>query len=82
MATLQATFTNNYGQSRHWYIWDVGIDPGAPKLIFDGYLDNAQSTDPLTLYSDGFHATAQHQRSDGPLMTDSNISDRDNVSME
>ncbi len=81
MPNISATFVNNYGDSRQWAIWDTGIDPNSPKLLFNDYLAPDASTQ-LSLYSgDGIYGSAQYQRSDGaPTLVD-NITDQSQVSM-
>jgi hypothetical protein len=83
MATITATFQNNYSESRKWTIWDVGIDPASPKLLFDDYLDKDQDIAPLTLHQDdgGIQGHARYKRSDGAL-TDVDVSSGDIVQMD
>jgi hypothetical protein len=82
MAFISATFQNNYGASRKWIIWDTGIDPSAPKVLFNDYLDVGASTSALQLQQDdgGVQAHAQYQRSDGAT-TSVDVSDGDTVQM-
>ena len=80
MATISATFKNDYGDSRKWVILDLGRDPNAPPVIFSDYLEPDQTTPPLGLYSDGFAAHAQYARSDG-APTNVDVNDGDTVSM-
>jgi hypothetical protein len=83
MPDINATFTNNYGDSRQYAIWDLGRDPNSPPVIFNDYLDANQSTNPLAVHSNDFGETrVMYQRSDGPQQVVDNISDGDNVSME
>ena len=83
MATIGATFRNDYGSSRQWVIWDVGRDPNSPPVIFNNYLEPGQSTDLLSLYSsDGVYAAALYQRSDGAPTNVDSITDNSQVSME
>jgi hypothetical protein len=80
---INVTFTNDYGESRHYGIWDLGRDPNSPPQIFDGYLDIHQSTNPLAVHSTDFGETrVMYQRSDGPQQVVDNLSDGSNVSME
>lgn len=83
MATITATFKNDYGESRKWTILDVGIDPVTPKLLFQDYLDKDQPTPALQLHQDdgGIQGHAQYQRSDGSP-TNVDVSDGDVVSMD
>ena len=82
MAFISATFQNNFGASRKWTIWDTGIDPNAPSVIFNDYLDVNASTPSLQLHQDdgGADGHAQYQRSDGPL-TSVDVSAGDTVQM-
>jgi hypothetical protein len=80
---ITVTFTNKYGESRHYGIWDLGRDPNSPPQIFNGYLDTNQSTDPLAVHSSDFgEARVMYQRSDGPQQVVDSLSDEGNVSME
>jgi hypothetical protein len=82
MAFITATFQNNYSASRKWTIWDTGVDPSAPLVVFDDYLDVNALTPPLQFQQDsgGIQGHAQYQRSDGaPAMV--NVSDGDTVLM-
>ena len=82
MPDIKVTFTNGYGDSRHYDVWDLGRDPNMPPVIFDGYLDVNQSTDPLAVHADDFGAAKiMYQRSDGPQQV-VDVSDGQNVSME
>jgi hypothetical protein len=82
MAFISASFQNSYGASRKWTIWDTGIDPSAPKVLFDDYLDAGAITSAFQLHQDdgGIHGHAQYQRSDGAL-TSVDVSDGDTVQM-
>jgi hypothetical protein len=82
MAFITAKFQNNYSASRKWTIWDTGIDPNAPLVIFDDYLDVDALTPPLQLHQDegGTQGHARYQRSDGAL-TVVDVSDGDTVPM-
>jgi hypothetical protein len=78
---MTVTFQNNYGASRKWTIWDTGIDPNAPAIIFNNYLDVNAVTGPLTVYDLGAgQGKAQYQRSDGPLFA-IDVSDGSTVPM-
>jgi hypothetical protein len=79
---ISAQFQNNFNASRKWTVWDVGIDPNAPAVLFDDYLDVNALTPPLQLQQDagGIQGHAQYQRSDGPV-TAINVSDGDIVLM-
>jgi hypothetical protein len=79
MSDINVTFTNNYGESRHYGIADLGRDPNSPPRVFDGYLDANQTTDPIVIHSSG---RIEYQRSDGPVQVVDNIHDGDNVKME
>ncbi len=69
MAEIHVSFSNRFGESRLWTIWDVGRDPNVPPVVFSNYLGAHESTDPLPLYSDdGAYGKAWYQRSDGPVM--------------
>jgi hypothetical protein len=67
MAEVHVSFSNRFGESRFWNIWDTGRDPNVPKPIFADYLGAHESTDPLPLYAeDGAdYGNARYQRSDG-----------------
>jgi hypothetical protein len=82
VAFISASFQNNFGASRKWTIWDLGIDPNAPAVIFNDYLDVNASTPALQLHQDngGTQGHARYQRSDGPL-TEVDVSDGDTVQM-
>jgi hypothetical protein len=82
LATISVVFKNDYSDSRKWTIWDVGIDPSSPKILFDDYLDKDASTQPLAFHQEdgGVHGYARYKRSDGPA-TDLTVSDGDIVSM-
>jgi hypothetical protein len=82
MATISATFLNDYGQSRKWVIVDSGRDPNSPPVIFNDYLDPNQATDSLSLYSDdGIYGQVTYQRSDGAPTVADNITDGTQVRM-
>ena len=83
MATVSIKFENDFGDSRKWAIWDTGIDPNAPRLLFDDYLDGGASAGPFALHQDdgGVQGHARYQRSDGPA-TNIDVSDGDVVSMQ
>jgi hypothetical protein len=80
--SMQVTFTNNTDSSHGWTIVDVGIDPNAPKQIFNDYLDAGASTGALTVYSDGSYAHVAYQRAGGSVQDVPDITDGTNVSME
>jgi hypothetical protein len=83
MPDISVTFTNSYGDSRQYGIWDLGRDPNSPPVIFNDYLDSNQSTSPLPVHSNDFGETrVMYQRSDGPQQVVDNLSDGDNVPME
>ncbi len=82
MANISATFVNNYSDSRQWAIWDTGIDPNSPKLLFNDYLAAGASTQQSLYSADGIYGSAQYQRSDGPVQVVDNITDQSQVSME
>ena len=66
MADINVSFSNRFGESRLWTIWDTGRDPNVPPVIFNDYLGAHESTNPLPLYSeDGSYGKARYQRSDG-----------------
>jgi hypothetical protein len=79
MSDINVTFTNNYGESRHYAIADLGRDPNMPPRIFDGYLGASQTTDPIAVQADG---KIEYQRSDGPVQVVDSLHDGDNVKME
>jgi hypothetical protein len=81
MGDISVMFHNNYGESRHFMIWDMGRDPNSPPLIFDGYLDKDQKTDWLTVYADGAWGKVLYQRSDGAA-TNVDVSNGDDVAMD
>ena len=83
MAQISVTFQNNYSESRKWVIYDTGIDPTTPSLIFNDYLDINAATPPLQLQqdADGYQGHALYQRSDGAA-TNVDASDGDTVMME
>lgn len=82
MAEISATFTNNYGESRQWAIWDTGIDPNSPKLLFNDYLAPGASTAQNLYSADGIYGSARYQRSDGAAQVVDSITDGSQVSME
>lgn len=76
MAVISAKFVNTYGSSRKWTIWDTGIDPNDPKIVFDDYLDVNQETPALELHDIGAgHGQVQYKRSDGNLIVGVEVSD-------
>ena len=81
MANINATFCNNYSDSRLWVIKDYACDPNAPPFIFSGYLGAGDCTGSLSLcISDGIYGRISYQRSDGPeQMVD--VSNGDTVQM-
>jgi hypothetical protein len=83
MPTINASFRNDYSQSRLWTIVDTARDPNSPPVLFNDYLDPGASTAALALYSaDGVYGQVTYQRSDGaPTVADS-ITDGSVVSME
>jgi anti-sigma regulatory factor (Ser/Thr protein kinase) len=83
MGQVNATFKNNYGDSRAWVIKDYGIDPNAPRVIFSDYLGPDDATAALGLYSsDGVYGKASYQRSDGAETMVDDITDGSEVRME
>ncbi len=83
MPTINATFSNDYGQSRRWTILDTARDPNSPPVLFDDYLDPGATTAPLALYSgDGIYGQVLYQRRDGAPTTAASITDGSVVSME
>jgi hypothetical protein len=83
MPEISVTFTNNYGESRQYAIWDLGRDPNSPPVIFNDYLDVSQSTNPLAVHADEFGGSrVMYQRSDGLQQVEDSISDGQNVMME
>jgi hypothetical protein len=82
MPSINATFCNNYGESRAWVIKDYACDPNVPKIIYNDYLDAGACTDSQSLCSnDGSSGRISYQRSDGPeQMVD--VSNGDQVQME
>jgi hypothetical protein len=83
MPDIHVTFTNGYGESRQYQIWDLGRDPNAPPQIYSGYLDTNQSTDPLAVHSNDFgESRVAYQRSDGPQQVVDSLSEGDNVRMD
>jgi len=83
VATISATFRNDYGESRKWVIVDTSRDPNSPPVIFNDYLDPGQSTPSLGLYSsDGTYGEVTYQRSDGAPTLSSSITDGSTVGME
>lgn len=83
MSELSATFRSNYGESRHWTIWDEGRDPNAPPVIFDGYLAPNDVTAALPVYSsDGIYGQIKYQRSDGPLQAGVSVTDGAEIWMD
>ncbi len=81
MSDINVTFTNNYGESRHFQIWDVGRDPNQPPEVFDGYLDENQTTDWIALHGDGSYGRVMYKRSDGAATT-LDVTDGNNVDMD
>ena len=83
MASISASFCNNFGDSRLYVIVDAKRDPNAPPEIFRGYLEPNQSTDVLSLYSgDDSWGQVIYQRSDGAPTVVDTITDGSTVSME
>ena len=83
MANINATFCNNYSDSRLWVIFDMKRDPNAPPEIFNGYLDPNQCTDSLSLYAgDDLWGKAMYQRSDGAQNIVDTITDGSTVNMD
>lgn len=83
MADINATFCNNYSESRKWAIWDMKRDPNAPPVIFNDYLEPNQCTGSLTLYAgDDLWGQAMYQRSDGAQNVVDTITDGSTVQME
>ncbi len=83
MANINATFCNNYSESRLYVIWDLKRDPNAPPELFRGYLEPNQCTDSLSLYTgDDVWATVAYQRSDGAQNIVDSITDGSTVPME
>jgi hypothetical protein len=81
MANITATFVNGYGDSRQWAIWDTGIDPNSPKLLFNDYLAPGDSTQQSLYSADGIYGSARYQRSDGAPQVVDSITDQSQVSM-
>jgi hypothetical protein len=83
MADVNATFCNNYSESRLYVIYDIKRDPNAPLEIFRGYLEPNQCTNTLSLYTgDDLWGEALYMRSDGAQNVVDNITDGTTVSME
>lgn len=81
MGDININFKNNYGESRHFTIWDVGRDPNMPPVIFEGYLDDDQETGDLTMQGEGSYGRAMWQRSDGSVTTQ-DVTDGNTYGME
>lgn len=82
MAEIHVSFSNRFGESRMWTIWDTGRDPNVPPVVFNDYLGAHESTDPIALYSeDGAYGKARYQRSDS-APTNIEVADAANVDME
>ena len=69
MGDIRAMFTNGYGESRKFMIWDLSRDPNSPPVVFDNYLDAGKTTDWLTLHGEGSYGRVKYQRSDGSPTT-------------
>jgi hypothetical protein len=83
MPDIHVTFTNGYGESRQYEIWDLERDPNAPPQIFNGYLDSDQTTEPLGVLSNDFGGSrVAYKRSDGPQQVVDSLSEGDNVRMD
>jgi len=83
MPDIHVTFTNGYGESRQYQIWDLERDPNVPPEIFSGYLDTDQTTEPLPIHSNDCGASrVAYQRSDGPHQVVDSLSEGDNVRMD
>jgi hypothetical protein len=83
MAYVNATFCNNYSESRLFVIWDQKRDPNAPPEIFRGYLDPNQCTDSLSIYTgDDLWGQVVYQRSDGAQTVVDTITDGSTVNMD
>ncbi len=83
MADINASFCNNYGESRLFVIWDLKRDPNAPPEIFRGYLEPSQCTNVLSLYAgDDLWGQVAYQRSDGAQNVVDTITDGSTVSMD
>ena len=82
MANINASFCNNYGESRLYVILDIKRDPNAPPEIFRGYLEPGQCTDTLSIYTGSdVWGSVIYQRSDGAPTTVDVINDGDTVQM-
>ena len=62
MPDISATFTNKYGESRKWVIFDLGRDKTSPPVIFNDDLDIDQSA---LLYRVPRGAGTSYERPDG-----------------
>jgi hypothetical protein len=83
MPQIQATFTNDTDASHLWLIVDVGIDPNAPKQLFNDYLDAGASTAPLPLNSeDGIYGHAAYTSAGGQILDCPDLTDGTNVQMK
>ena len=83
MADINATFCNNYSESRMYVAWDMKRDPNAPPVLFQDYLEPGQCTPTLSLYAgDDLWGKAMYQRSDGAQTIVDTITDGNTVSME
>jgi hypothetical protein len=80
MSDIKAKFTNKYGESRKYTIWDEGRDPSSPPVVFAGYLDAGNATDWLTLQGNGSYGRVKYQRSDGSATT-TDVTDGNNYDM-
>jgi hypothetical protein len=83
MGNINATFCNNYSESRMWWIYDTKIDPNYPKSIFEGYLASNECTGPLPLETgDDLWGQATYKRSDGAPTVADTITDGSTVQMD
>jgi hypothetical protein len=82
MASISVTFRNNTDASAKWTIFDTGIDPANPALVFSDYLDKDASTVALPIYADDFGAGhVQYQGGSGAQQL-ADVRDGDTVAMQ
>ena len=82
MPDIYAAFQNNTDESHGFTVVDQGRDRNNPPVVFNGYLEPAQSTDWIALYAvDDTHGEAIWARSGGPTQVEPSISDGSTVRM-
>jgi hypothetical protein len=82
MPDINVSFRNDSGASRGWIVADLGRDAINPPVIFNGFLDADQVTDPIGVFaSDGLNGQITYAGS-GTAQQVVNVGNGDEVKMK